>query len=269
MADHTIELLESHTSFKGQQRLYRDFAEPLGRDIHLEIYVPVAQMQGEPCMVLYYLPSLRTSAKLIATQSDYQRYANRYDTIVVIPDVFSAYSGSPDERIAQYWSEREAIRSYLLSSLPEVIDHQFTVYDQPSIMGYGFGGTIALNLALTETGAYRSVSALAPWVGFYDSDWFGEHLAGKSIDQSIDPLHNFIARSKEDVLPIWIDQGYDDEMLGAQIQLERLEAEFAKHPQQDDFWVNWRKYYDHSFYFVHSHILQHFVFHAGQHEDLG
>lgn len=267
-ADFAIELIASHTSFKGEQRSYRDFAEPLGRAIDLEIYVPVAQLRHEPCVVVYYLPSLQTDARLVASQSDYQRYANRYDTILVIPDLFSGYSGSEAERVARYWKEREAIETYLLSNLPEVINHHFNAYDIRSIMGYGFGGTLALDLALKNRLLYRSASALAPWIGFYGTPWFEEHFSGCDVGAAIDPVQWFLHHGAECVVPIWIDQGDQDNYLGKQIQLQKLEELIAVHPQREELWVNWRKRYDHSFYFVHSHIREHFVFHAEFHENL-
>lgn len=85
---HHIELLAKHVSFKGEQRFYRDRAEPLARDVELAIYVPVAALQERHCPVIYFLPGLFHSARSIAVQTDYQRYANRYDTIMVIPDIF-------------------------------------------------------------------------------------------------------------------------------------------------------------------------------------
>ncbi len=266
--DFAIERITSHTSFRGEQRRYRDFAEPLGRQIELEIYVPRAQLRGDPCVVLYYLPSLQTSAELVASQSDYQRYANRYDTILVIPDLFCRYHGREEERVAAYWAEREQIEIYLTQSLPEVIDHHFNAYEIRSIMGYGFGGTLALTLALEARLLYRSASALAPWVGFYGTPWFEERFADLEIGAEIDPVQWFAAHSDERVVPIWIDQGDEDDYLGKQICLQTLEKYFAVHPQREELWVNWRKRYDHSFYFVHSHIREHFVFHAEFHENL-
>lgn len=267
-ADSAIEPITSHTSFKGEQRKYRGFAEPLGRTIDLEIYVPLAQLRGAPCVVVYYLPSLQTNAWLVASQSDYQRYANRYDTILVIPDLFSGYSGSEAERVARYWAERERIETYLLGTLPEVIDHHFSAYDIRSIMGYGFGGTLALDLALKNRLLYRSASALAPWLGFYGTPWFEEHFAGLGIGAEIDPVQWFATHGNARVVPIWIDQGDQDDYLGRQIQLHKLEELIAVHPQREELLVNWRKRYDHSFYFVHSHIREHFVFHAEFHENL-
>ena len=109
-----LELLASHTSFKGEQRLYRHYADSLHRPLEVAIYLPVASLLKErPCAALYYLPGLQTNARLVASQSDYQRYANRYDTILVIPDLFNVYQGDDIARTDQYTREHQAIAAYL------------------------------------------------------------------------------------------------------------------------------------------------------------
>ena len=117
-----LEQLEAHTSFKGEQRIYRHYAEALRRPLEIAVYVPVAMLLKErPCHTTYYLPGIQTSARLVASQSDYQRYANRYDTILVIPDLFNIYQGDDDARIGQYVHERDALDDYLLEELPAVL----------------------------------------------------------------------------------------------------------------------------------------------------
>ena len=109
-----LEQLAAHTSFKGEQRLYRHYADSLRRPLELAIYLPVASLlKQRPCDVLYYLPGLQTNARLVASQSDYQRYANRYDTILIIPDLFNTYQGDDIARAGQYAREHLAMTAYL------------------------------------------------------------------------------------------------------------------------------------------------------------
>lgn len=265
---HHIDLLERHTSFEGEQRIYRDIAEPLGRTIELAIYVPVsALLEQQRCKTLYYLPGLQTNARLVASQSDYQRYANRYDTILIIPDLFNVYQGDDIARVGQYVAEQEQIARYILQSLPEIAENHFSVYDKCSIMGYGFGGTLAMSLALNHPESFRSVSALAPWIGFYNTPWYLEHLAGFHLPGEFDPLQWYEQNPTQQTVPLWIDQGLDDDYLGRQIQLEAFERVIAQRSDCDDIWINHHERYDHSFYFVHSHIREHFVFHNEHHPD--
>lgn len=263
---HHIDLLESHTSFKGEQRVYRDIAEPLERDMELAIYVPVAALKGKPCKVLYYLPGLQTNVRLVASQSDYQRYANRYDTLVVIPDLFNVYHGDDVERVGQYAQERKAMHEYILQNLPAIMEHYFPSFREASIMGYGFGGTLAMNIALHYS-QYRSVSALAPWLGFYNTPWYLENLAHFDLPVDYDPLQWYEQNPKADSPPLWIDQGLEDDHLGRQIQLNAFEQVVSTRQDCDEIWINRHKRYDHSFYFVHSVIREHFVFHNEYYDD--
>jgi len=161
-----LELLASHTSFKGEQRLYRHYADSLHRPLEVAIYLPVASLLKErPCAALYYLPGLQTNARLVASQSDYQRYANRYDTILVIPDLFNVYQGDDIARTDQYTREHQAIAAYLQDELPATLAAHFALAPGRGIMGYGFGGTLAIYHARSHPTSYHSASALAPWLG--------------------------------------------------------------------------------------------------------
>lgn len=261
MAAYDLNLLESHVSYGGQQRRYENYAAPLDRKLALEIYVPEAQLAGKSCVVLYYLPEITDSAETAASQSDYQRYANRYDVIVVIPDLFSSYHGGRAERIGQYLQEQKAISQYVLQSLPEIIDHHFNAYEIRSIMGFGFGGTLALNLALDNRLLFRSASAFAPWLGFVENSVLPNEYC---------PLQKIRSIGRQRIIPMWIDQGSADPLLGAEISHSGAElgALFAAHPQTEELFYRPQPRYDHSYYFVHSHIRQHFVFHAEYHENL-
>ena len=261
----TLELLASHTSFSGEQRLYRHYAETLHRPLELAIYLPLAALgEARPCDVLYYLPGLQTNARLVASQSDYQRYANRYDTILVIPDLFNVYQGDDIARANQFAREHAALAAYLQDELPAVLAAHFALKPGRGIMGYGFGGTLAIYHARTHPGSYHSASALAPWLAFMSTPWGDEHLARFNLPQHFDPNDWYTAHPDAPPLPLWIDQGSDDDHLGSKIRLDLFEATVATRIARGEIWINWHPRYDHSFYFVHSHIREHFVFHSEQ-----
>lgn len=260
---HQIELLRKHTSFKGQQRYYQDLAEPLNRHIELAIYLPEAVMANKHCSVIYYLPDIHASAHKTASQSDYQRYANRYDMIVVIPDIFGDYQGEVSERLARYQQEHNAITTYITEYLPSVIEHHFRAYETRSIMGFGFGATLALNLALTYPEQFRSLSLFSPWIGFSNTPWFNSLTP--TPQTALDPITKLTQKTKK-IIPTWIDIGADDQLLGKQIHIERLEHALSELPKAHQTYLNQRPHYDHSYYFVASHIREHFVFHADNHE---
>ena len=235
-----LEQLEAHTSFKGEQRIYRHYAETLRRPLEIAVYVPVAMLLKErPCHTTYYLPGIQTSARLVASQSDYQRYANRYDTILVIPDLFNTYQGDDEARIGQYVHERDALDDYLLEELPAVLRAHLATTGGRGIMGYGFGGTLAIYHARTHPGSYHSASALAPWLAFMGTPWGDEHLARFNLPQHFDPNDWYAAHPDAPPLPLWIDQGSDDDHLGSKIRLDLFEATVAARIARGEIWINW------------------------------
>lgn len=182
----TLELLASHTSFSGEQRLYRHYAETLHRPLELAIYLPLAALgKARPCDVLYYLPGLQTNARLVASQSDYQRYANRYDTILVIPDLFNVYQGDDIARANQFAREHAALAAYLQDELPAVLAAHFALKPGRGIMGYGFGGTLAIYHARMHPGSYHSASALAPWLALHG------YAVGRRTSRTLQPAATF------------------------------------------------------------------------------
>ena len=58
--------------------------------------------------------------------------------------------------------------------------------------------------------------------------------------------------------------GQHDDHPGNKTRPNLLEATVANRIARSEIWINWHPRYDHSFYFVHSHIREHFVFHSEQ-----
>lgn len=254
-----IEIIESHVSFKGEQRVYKVFSECLGREVLLEVYVPIAHIKEKHCVPIYFLPEMGVSASTVAKQGNYQCYANRYDKVVIIPDLFSSYSGDEQSRLAQYFSERQSVHEFLLDELPEAMARRFNLLPKRGLIGYGFGGLLALNLSFENPKAYRSVSAFAPWLGFAGTKWAKD----VGIADDYDPARFFDETKRPEYSPpLWLDQGMSDICLGKQINPDHVRDYIAQYGKEHLMWYRFHKRYDHSFYFVHAYIREHFVFHA-------
>ena len=65
-----LELLASHTSFKGEQRLYRHYADSLHRPLEVAIYLPVASLLKERLV-------RRASGRTTAAAMDRPRHGRR------------------------------------------------------------------------------------------------------------------------------------------------------------------------------------------------
>ena len=133
-------------------------------------------------------------------------------------------------------------------------------------MGYGFGGTLAIYHARHHPAHYHSISALAPWLGYHGSDWYCEHLAHIPLPGHFDPNQWYAAHPDAPPMPLWIDQGLADDHLGNKINLDTFKKTVAARIESGEIHLHRHKRYDHSFYFVHSHIREHLVFHSEHHD---
>lgn len=264
MNNTPFELLSSHVSYQGEQRFYHYDSPALGRKLSVALYLPESLLKhstAQNCShhLLIYLPEISSSAEETAVQSDYQRYANRYDMVLAIPDIFADDALDCAGKLARYATEKAAVAQHILEELPDLLAQQFNVLKRKvALMGYGFGATVALDLALAHKTQVASVSMLAPWLGFATSDWFKKQSVNLPV--TLDPLSHLLAQ-QTCALPIWIDQGDADALLGQQIELQPLVAHLER--EEVSFaqcTLRWCPRYDHSYYFVHSHIREHLVF---------
>ena len=154
---------------------------------------------------------------------------------------------------------------YVVLELPALVESTFHAARPGlrSIFGHSMGGHGALMIALKNPGLYRSVSAFSPIVAPSQVPWgqkaftsyLGEDRSTWADWDSCELVSR--ARHKQQLL---IDQGQDDEFLALQLRPELLQEACARadHPLT----LSLRPGYDHSYYFMASHMEAHIGFHA-------
>lgn len=277
MSNTTLTLVESHKCQKGMQQVYEHVSDSLRCNMRFGIFLPAAAVYQEPCSVLYYLSGLTCNEQNVLNKGGYQRFAQRYDMIVVCPDTSPRGEGVPDDErywVGQGagfyvnateapWSEHYRMREYITEELPEIIDNNFPTNGLQSITGHSMGGFGALSIGLAHPEKYSSISAFSPIVSPMQAGW-GKDVLPLYLGQdelawkSIDPCE--LIKTASEYRPILIDQGGDDDFLAEHLKLELFEtaAKEAGYPCE----INMREGYDHSYYFVRTFIINHFVFHA-------
>ncbi len=277
MSNQELTLIESHRINKGEQRVYEHLSEALNCKMRFAVYLPEDALDGDACPTLYFLSGLTCTEQNVIQKSAYQRFANRYNIIVVCPDTSPRGEDVPNDE--RYWVGQGAsfyvnataepynkhfnMYDYIAEELPAVIENNFPTNGRQSITGHSMGGFGALYIGLTNPDNYDSISAFSPIVSPKNSDWgkdvlptyFGEDFEKFS---DIDPCE--LIKKAEKHIPILIDQGTEDEFLANQLKTELLE--YAAKAANYHVEINMRKGYDHSYYFVQSYIREHFVFHA-------
>lgn len=277
MSHHKITLVESHAINKGEQRVYEHQSSTLGCIMRFAIFLPKEALEGDQCPTLYYLSGLTCSEQNVIQKSGFQRFAHRYNMIVVCPDTSPRGEDIPNDE--RYWLGQGAgfyvnataapyatnyrMYDYISEELPALIAEHFPVNGLQSITGHSMGGFGALYIGLSKPDNYQSISAFSPIVSPKNSEWGKDVLPAYFGDDTaqydaIDPCQLIQRQSKH--LPILIDQGTADEFLTNNLKTELLAdaATAANYPVE----INMREGYDHSYYFVQSYIMEHFVFHA-------
>lgn len=272
-----INLVETHCINKGEQRVYEHWSETLNCNMRFAIFLPKDALEGEACPVLYYLSGLTCTEQNVIQKSGFQRFAARYSMIVVCPD--TSPRGDEVANDERYWIGQGAgfyvnataapydkhyrMYDYISEELPTVINSNFPTNGLQSITGHSMGGFGALYIGMTKPNNYRSISAFSPIVSPRNSEWGKDTLPAyfgndESQFEAIDPCE--LIKRLEQHLPILIDQGTGDEFLSNNLKTELFQqaAIEADYPVE----INLRNGYDHSYYFVQSYIMEHFVFHA-------
>lgn len=272
-----IHLIETHAICKGEQRVYEHWSETLNCNMRFAIFLPKDALEDDKCPVLYYLSGLTCTEQNVIQKSGFQRYAALYSLIVVCPDTSPRGDDvANDERYwvgqgagfyvnatAEPYAQNYRMYDYVSEELPALINALFPSNGLQSITGHSMGGFGALYVGMTKPDHYRAVSAFSPIVSPRNSEWgqdalptyFGEDEAQFA---AVDPCE--LIKTLDKHVPMLVDQGTGDEFLANNLKTDLLKnaAAEANYPIE----INLRDGYDHSYYFVQSYIMEHFVFHA-------
>ncbi len=275
-----IQLIKTHKICKGEQRIYLHYSTVLNCEMKFSIFLPREALRDNKCPVLYFLAGLGCNEQTAIVKSGFQRFAHRYDMIVVCPDTSPRgenITDSEDISLGQGagfyinatqepWNKNYKMEEYILNELPQIIEKEFPTNNKKSITGHSMGGFGALVLGLNNIDDFCSISAFAPICSPENSKQgklvLKEYLGNNQQQwDSVNPCE-IIKKVKlnNKFLPILIDVGTVDEYLETDLHPEILDnicKEIGYHCE-----INYRKDYDHGYYFVQSYIREHFVFHA-------
>ena len=161
------------------------------------------------------------------------------------------------------WAKNYQMYDYVVHELPALVEKHFPLNNKRSIFGHSMGGHGALTIALKNPDRYHSVSAFSPIVAPTQNAWGIKAFTGYLGDdrdqwQSYDTIE--LIKQGAPKLPLFIDQGTEDEFLSEYLQPEKLQAvcEQFDHPLD----LRMQAGYDHSYYFIASFIQDHMRYHA-------
>ncbi|WP_419536298.1 S-formylglutathione hydrolase [Endozoicomonas sp.] len=274
----SLENISSNKLFGGWHKQYTHDSQTLNCNMRFAIYLP-PQSQYKPVPVLYWLSGLTCTDENFMQKSGAQRIASELGIAIVAPDTSPRGDRVPDDPESAYdfglgagfyvnatqqpWRQNYRMYDYVITELPDLIEHYFPVNDKRSIAGHSMGGHGALVVALRNPDRYSSVSAFSPISNPINSPWgqkaFANYLgADRALWKAYDASE--LIKICGNPVPALVDQGSDDSFLSEQLKPEVLRQVAAEKRYPLNLRI--QEGYDHSYYFVATFIEEHLMFHA-------
>lgn len=158
------------------------------------------------------------------------------------------------------------MHTYITKELPELVSRYFFAdINNKSVFGHSMGGGGALQIAMQNPNAYKSVSAFAPMMDHMVSElsvdakntYFKDENEFRAYN-AVDVLKNL---SEPFQMPGLIDTGLSDEFMEKLAQKESVELIKSK---GHNIKVRYQDGYDHSYFFISTFMDEHIDFHAAR-----
>lgn len=278
-----LENISSNKLFEGWHKQYTHTSKVLNCAMRFAIFLPPQASSSNPVPVLYWLSGLTCSDENFMQKAGAQKLAAKLGVAIVAPDTSPRGEGVADEINKAYdlglgagfyvnatqapWNKHYQMYDYIVHELPTLIEANFPVTTQRAISGHSMGGHGALTIGLRNPERYLSISAFSPICNPINSPWgekaFSAYLGADDEDWKIYDSCELLAKQPLH-RPILIDQGSHDSFLQTQLKPENLVTVANNRIKEEgnEFTLNIREGYDHSYYFISSFIDSHLKFHA-------
>jgi S-formylglutathione hydrolase len=272
-----MEEIENIKEFGGYLRRYKHKSECCNCDMTFSIFLP-SQAEQEKVPSIYWLSGLTCTDDNFRTKAGAQRYASENGVALVIPDTSPRGDNVPDypdrydlgqgagfyvNATTSTWSDNYQMYDYIVDELPKLVEDFLPINKgKKSIFGHSMGGHGALVCALRNPEKYKSVSAFAPIYNPSTSPW-GKDCFSTYLGPDKDSWEKYDATylvKENSFMPLFIDQGSNDEFLDTQLYPEK----FMKACKENGVDLNLRLQdgYDHSYHFISTFIGEHINFHS-------
>jgi S-formylglutathione hydrolase len=269
-----IEILKKSKTFDGHTIFYKHQSEITKTPMNFSAFIPVSQKVDS---AIIWLSGLTCNEENFITKSGVQNHLKNTNTMIICPDTsprgldlkgehdaydFGSGAGFFLNATTDGYKDHYKMYDYISKEIISILKDYFKV-ERISISGHSMGGHGALVLGLREKDLFKSVSAFSPIVNPIKSVWgkkiFEGYLgslgeAAKKYDAT-EIVKTGEVRSDS----ILIEQGLDDEFYPDQLLTQNFEN--ASKEAGQDLIVNYRKGYDHSYFFISSFIGSHISFH--------
>lgn len=270
-----FEQRKAHLSFGGETIFASHKSSSTGTRMNFSAFLPQPRDKIDSAIV--WLSGLTCNEENFITKAGAQALLAHRNTMVICPDTsprsldlpqehesydFGSGAGFYVDARTKGYCDNYRMYSYVTRDLVDLLREDFGV-TKLGIMGHSMGGHGALVIALREPQLFRSVSAFSPIVNPIEAPWGQKAFRGylgedKSLWDQYDACE-LLKSGHKAPSKILIDQGKSDEFL----EKELLSGNFEKAAlgAGQEFTLNYRPGYDHSYYFIASFLRDHIDFH--------
>lgn len=271
----SLERIEQHRSFGGEHCKYRHYSEVLQCDMTFSLYLP-SNKEKKKIPLIWWLSGLTCTDDNFSHKSGFQRWADKYQVAVMIPDTSPRGEHVPDvpaydlgqgagfyvNATQEPWTKHYKMYTYITEELSGIASSLIPHFSGvESIMGHSMGGHGALMIGMKNTARFKAISAFAPisspsripWGIKSFSSYLGEDKAAWTEWDASELVKT------ASLPPILITQGTEDEFYPKDLD----ETHFLQNAREHNQNVDYRKAegYDHSYYFIATFLEEHFAFH--------
>ncbi|MCK5884183.1 MAG: S-formylglutathione hydrolase [Bacteriovoracaceae bacterium] len=270
-----IEQIKENVTFDGVTSYFEHDSEVTKTTMKFSTFVPGNRTVKN---AIIWLSGLTCTEDNFITKAGAQRFLKDSNTMIICPDTsprgldlpcehesydFGSGAGFYLNATAEGYKDHYKMYDYISKDIIHILKDNFGI-NQFSIMGHSMGGHGALVFGLREAQLFKSVSAFSPLVNPTKCPWGQKAFKGyfedgaSALGAQYDATELTMSGKIRDDL-ILIDQGLGDEFLDEQLLTENYVTACKKVGQKVK--VNYRKGYDHSYFYISTFIEEHISFH--------
>jgi S-formylglutathione hydrolase len=272
----SIEQLEQHVSFGGQQFKYKHQSDVLKSEVTFSLFLP-SNKDGKKIPLIWWLSGLTCTDDNFTHKSGFQQWAEKYQVAVIAPDTSPRGDAANDESYdlgqgagfyvnatEEPWTPHYKMYDYITKELTDVVHGLVPNFSgEESIMGHSMGGHGAIVIGLRNQDRFKAISAFSPILTPSVVPWgVKAFTAYLGLDEEVWKAYDSTALigSAENVPPLLITQGLADNFYPEQLPEGPFLEAANKHGDKVQY--EQKEGYDHSYYFIATFLEEHFAFHG-------
>ena len=172
----SLKIIEQHRSFSGEHCKYSHYSEVLQCDMTFSIYLP-SNKENKKIPLIWWLSGLTCTDDNFSHKSGFQRWADKYQVAVMIPDTSPRGEHVADDEAYNLgqgagfyvnatqdpWAKHYKMYTYITEELTAIASSLVPHFSGvESIMGHSMGGHGALVIGMKNAARFKAISAFAP-----------------------------------------------------------------------------------------------------------